>query len=219
MNSKIETINSTKNNSERMKPKIDVIHSVEKEVERVKSTIKKLDWYKEHGYKVRLPEGLTSESSEKEIREAVASEYDTIDYEEASGNINNQWGEIAEKISALMDPPISFESEYNIQLTRYGVGGSYNLPNKIILSIRNTKDRIIKVIVHEMIHLAIQPLINKYDISQWNKERLVDLLYKKLFPEIAIEQEKAKEKIEVDKIFNKYYPDIEGCIKRCGKLE
>ena len=59
-----------------------------------------------------------------------------------------------------------------IRLTNYGVGGSYNLPSLVVLNI-NMK-MLVKTVVHEIIHLMIQDLIDKYEIKQWEKERVVD---------------------------------------------
>jgi len=58
-----------------------------------------------------------------------------------------------------------------------------------------------RVIFHEMIHLAIEPLIKKYNVPHWRKERVVDLLYKELLPEFSFKQ-KIPEKVHtVDNAF------------------
>jgi len=61
-----------------------------------------------------------------------------------------------------------------IFLTNYGVGGSYKLPNEIILKFPFKKGA--KGVAHEIIHLLIQEDVIKYKISHWEKERIVDLI-------------------------------------------
>jgi hypothetical protein len=43
-----------------------------------------------------------------------------------------------------------------------------------VLNIRST--RAIRVLVHEIIHLMIESDVQKYHISHWEKERIVDLV-------------------------------------------
>lgn len=61
-----------------------------------------------------------------------------------------------------------------IKLTSYGMGGSYDLPNIVRFNIKSTIGP--KTILHEIIHLAIEPWIIKYKIRHWEKERIVDLI-------------------------------------------
>ena len=74
----------------------------------------------------------------------------------------------------------------------------------------------VAAILHEMIHLAIEPLIQQHAVSQRNKERLVDLLFKELFPEHAYEQSRFADNPQVDEVFESFYPDIASIVSRIG---
>ncbi|MFC1700789.1 hypothetical protein ACFLZ0_01485, partial [Patescibacteria group bacterium] len=106
---------------------------------------------------------------------------------------------------------------YDLILTKYGTGGSYNLPNRIILNFnKKTPNDIIRIIIHEIIHLLIQPLIEKFEIEHWPKERIVDLMLSKIMPELTKMQKLSQNTEKIDKLFNKFFPDIEKIIKECA---
>ena len=64
-----------------------------------------------------------------------------------------------------------------------------------------------------MLHLIIHHWITEYKISHWQKEKVVDLLLTKLVPQLSKPQQLPVETENIDKIFNKYYPNIELIIK------
>ena len=68
-------------------------------------------------------------------------------------------------------------------------------------------------IIHEIIHLSIQELIEKYEVEHWEKERIVDLIVFKIVPEIAKMQNISIDTKPIDEGFEKYYPDIEKVVK------
>jgi hypothetical protein len=70
----------------------------------------------------------------------------------------------------------------------------------------------VSAILHEMIRLAIEPLIQQQKVSQENKERLVDLLFKELFPEHAYEQPRFADNPQVDEAFKAFYPDVAALV-------
>lgn len=64
-------------------------------------------------------------------------------------------------------------------LTTYGDGGAYNYAdNEIYLEMTNRpRDRILGTVLHEFIHLLIEvPIIQKYNVPQDLKERIVDII-------------------------------------------
>ena len=106
------------------------------------------------------------------------------------------------------------ENVYEIKLTKYGVGGSYNLPNTIIVNFQGKFGiGVSKTIIHEIVHLSIQELIEKYKVGHWEKERVVDLILLKIVPEIAKMQNISIDTKLVDEAFERYYPNLEEVIK------
>ncbi len=94
------------------------------------------------------------------------------------------------------------------------MGGSYDIPNIIVLNIASKNIELLpKIICHEMIHLCIEPLVQKYTTPHWYKERIVDLTFRRLFPEMAFEQNLPNEVLVIDPIFNQYYGDFETILQ------
>ncbi|MBS3058140.1 MAG: hypothetical protein J4478_01945 [Candidatus Diapherotrites archaeon] len=154
--------------------------NTEFEAERVSETIKRMEWFLANGYKPRLPAGIGAENPTKEqIAEAVGKEFAEKEYSNAAEQISkdfasfeNEFLRILEKITKIKMP-----EEFEVFLTKYGVGGSYFLPNKVILNFANYKpEQRAKTIAHEIVHLAIEEQIRKYKIPHWQKERIVDLI-------------------------------------------
>ena len=88
------------------------------------------------------------------------------------------------------------------------------MPNKIILNFnKKTPDSLIRIIVHEIIHLSIQSLIEKFKIDHWTKERIVDLIILKVMPELAKMQNLSQNTKRIDKLFNSFFPDVEKIIR------
>jgi len=95
--------------------------------------------------------------------------------------------------------------KYEITLTLYGPGGSYNgETGKIIIKTRKdgTFERHCQActIIHEIVHIGIeQNIVKKYNLDHWEKERLVDLIcslcFKKYLPEYTMQQ---NESVKID---------------------
>ena len=210
--------------------KLDFTYSKKEDVERILYTIGKWDFYQQH-YNIswiKLPEKIDKtkirEYSKNEILDIVEEEYSTNSiniYKKVEQEILDNWPKVSEKIESVSkETNIVFPSELKIQLTCYGMGGSYWLPNKIVLLA--TKLSPTATIVHELIHLVVEEWIQKYAIGQAQKERIVDLFMSKyfgdLFPERLIPKwsQSVYQKIsyqEIDKIFEKFEPDMETVIK------
>jgi len=197
---------------------LDIKHSLESEISRVQNTIDRIDWFKEKRYKIRLPETLSLEDADfsyEKIKQAIEHEYDKENYGKEEKYILDTLPKIKKVLgdyftSSSLEP----QSVYEINLTRYGVGGSYSIPNKIIVNIQVRKEmNLVQTIVHEIIHLSIEELIQKYNIDHWNKERLVDLLLERVGPEINTMQNISVDTSSVDEAFEKEYPNIEGIIQ------
>lgn len=122
-----------------------------------------------------MPERIDESSSINEVNKAVKSEFDETVYTEARKDLKNKLEQHKTEINlASQNLKLDFPNQIQIQLTRYGVGGSYNLPNNVILSVR-MKD-LFGTLIHEIVHLSIQEDVDKYKIEHWDKERIVDLI-------------------------------------------
>lgn len=202
-------------------PKLNFVYSLELERGRVEYSFHKREWYVSNGYKPTFPgnqtiDDITDETLLDELIEGLKNEFNDKTYQDASKLIFDLWNTFTTKWphQKLSETTLNFQDIYEIHLTRYGVGGSYNLPNSITINIeRLNHEGLVRVIFHEMLHLAIEPYIKKYNTPHWNKERLVDLFFKKLLPEMATEQNLPKEALVVDSVFNTYYGDAEAMIK------
>lgn len=203
-------------------PELQFEYTLEFERERVRYTLNKGAWFREKGYNPTFPGGkrlpdIDLSVPNDDIIDLVEVEYDEAFYASMAAHITERWKWFIEHWphEEIAKTTLMFQPSYKISLTRYGVGGSYWPPNQITLNI-NRGDWIwsTQTIVHEMIHLAIEELIQKHNVAHWHKERTVDLLYKKLFPEIAREQNLPEATLIVDPVFNEHYGNIEEIMKR-----
>ncbi len=204
------------------KIKLQFEYSLKSEEGVVKGTLDDTDWLIEYGYDewlslpgdMTLKEALTDPAS---VMGKLKDEYNESEYKEVEQTVIKRWTDFSSGLAGYFDN-IGFKPEkaYIIQLTKYGVGGSYHLPNKVVVNFYSRYGiGVSKTIMHEIVHLSIQNLIDKYNIEHWNKERLVDLILLKIIPKHATMQPIKEVVSAVDRAFE-YYPDIEKVIKNIG---
>ena len=176
-------------------------YSKKLERERILETFKKRGWYEKNGYQYYLP-ALDSYQPQP-IRSWLQKNY----FRDSYRDLANECKAIFNKIPGIEYFDIS---QTKILLTKYGTGGGYYPKHKILVNIRNKEPaKIVKIIIHELIHLKIEPLIKKYKLSHWEKERLVDLLAQKKFPQHSMIQNIPMDTKKIDHLFSIYYPDLE----------
>jgi hypothetical protein len=187
---------------------IKIKYGIDFELERVKYTLKKLDWYNKQGYIIKLPKGITKESTISEIKKQINIEYNERKYKIAEKKINKGYLFVQNDFSnALKKYFNNVPNNFVVYLTNYGVGGSYDFPNKIIANLSQITGP--RVIFHETIHILIEKDILKYKVEHWEKERIVDLiLNSKEFGFLKYNHWQSgynsAEKY-IDKLFNKYF--------------
>jgi hypothetical protein len=94
------------------------------------------------------------------------------------------------------------------------------MPNKIIINIQRMFEfGLLKTIAHESVHLSIQLMVEKYNIKQWPKERVVDLLLQEFAPKVNSFQKMSIDTTKIDEIFKKEYPDVNKILSSVGSLE
>lgn len=203
---------------------LDIKYSLKLEKQRIKKTIAKLSWYKELGYRPRFPQNIDPKiDSLNKIFVALQNEYLENDYKKIAVKIYKEYSKIEkdffEKLQKICGKKI--KRNYKLILTKYGVGGSYSLPDKIIYNI-GMKSSSINTILHEIIHLTIEPYIIKYHISQNEKERIVDLILSS--EPIALNDYKMQKRGEehrelIDSLFKKFFrPPIKDFFKKIGRI-
>jgi len=154
---------------------LDIKYSQDFEVKRVKKTLEKMDWYKEQGYRPRLPEGIDQKSSEQEIQTKITEEYQTEEYEKVTTELSKSFDQISTRFkNALKELFADVPNGIMVNITKYGVGGSYHLPSTIILNFHMSN--LLNTVIHEIVHLVVEPFIQKHSIEHWEKERVVDLI-------------------------------------------
>jgi len=203
--------------------KLKIFYGLDLDVNVVKDTISQLDWfilnkynYKNFSYPKSLDKEKLRNYSENEIKKSVTSEFSDCLYKDNEKFLLDNWGSVSKEIqTALLKSSIEPLEEYIIYLTRYGTGGSYSLPNTIIVNINFYSNvGLLRTIIHEIIHLSIQKYIDQYKVGQWQKERLVDLFFIKNFPKRINMQNMPINTEKIDDIFDKNYPNMEEVIKK-----
>lgn len=198
-------------------------YSKNKEMSRVLETIRLLSWFRANKYPenfAKLPKGISESSSIKEIEDAVSNEYVEQDFQDIEKHVLNQWKNFEEGFEEIKKiEAIQLQNSYEVTLTRYGSGGSYDVTTStIIINSKSTqRERIIGAIIHEIIHMTIQRLIEAYSISHWRKEALVDLLLERFFPMLHMRQSIPEDVSIVENTFQTLFPDIEGITRVIGK--
>lgn len=202
--------------------KINFKYSPELEIEIIKYTLKKYSWFKENKYKINLPKSIKDKAekgetiADEEILDAIKLEFDDNEYAKKIEKITEKWDKIQDRfIKDLISLGGPIIDEYDVQLTKYGVAGSYRLPDYFVVNIDSGD---LMTIPHEMIHLSIERWILDNKISHWVKERLVDLVMGKFFPERARFQRDPENKDEIEKIFNSNFPDMHKIIQEVSRL-
>ncbi len=198
------------------------------EKERIINTIKRLGWYKENKYNVDLigfPKVLDRENifsvSDTDILNAIDAEYDETKFVESEKSLKELFSFYHDQLVIFLnETKLSVISPIVVQLTMYGMAGSYSLPNKAIVNVSKFYSvGLMRNVLHEIVHLHIQHLIDTYKIGQWQKERIVDLLMEKLVPKLARRQRMPIDTEKIDQTFEAYYPNVSHVLEVIGTEE
>lgn len=71
--------------------------------------------------------------------------------------------------------------------------------------------------MHEIVHLAIEHLIQEFGIDHWTKERLIDLTMSKFLDQRVV-QRNPEHAEKIDEIYNEHYPDITAIVQKINEL-
>ena len=184
------------------------VPKAEDEIRYIWQQLQDLQFFIDNGYDLVLPEGELMEELKIKVLANSLDENDYVRFEEYFKNEIYQAGDYQkgfqkievqlELINDIVEELLSMDLDwdfksflnYDIILTLYGPGGSYNPDEGSIVLYSNSKGEFkgysnpINTIVHEIVHIGIeQPLIQKYQISHTMKERIVDSIVSILFSE------------------------------------
>jgi hypothetical protein len=144
------------------------------EIKRIKDTFDKLEWYNSHGYRPFLP---NCKNDLKEIERFVNTEFKKEEYEKAGEDLMTHFSKIKDEFKIKLESIINKKIPKEIELivTKYGVGGSYSLPNKVIINIQGNhiSKPLTEVLKHEIIHLLLEEEVIEKRLSHKQKEELI----------------------------------------------
>lgn len=191
-------------------------NTAKQEAEMVWYFIGIIKFLQKHGYHLSLPQNeliqiLIERSKNNDLNEKDFEKlskliskkiYNKNDYSAGINNIKKVLPEIEGIFSKFEEFHKKWDfnifKEYKLFLTLYGPGGSYD-PSKGEITILTTKTGEFKnrknpigTIIHEFVHIGIEErIIQKYNISQIIKERIVDKFvsanFKDLLPNYSIQ--------------------------------
>lgn len=202
--------------------KLKFAFGTERENESCAFIVKMMPWLLEQGYPrkiIRLPKGINQKSDSTSIAKAVSRDYTEDTYVSKIKIIEKAWHTTAAGFEKLGQARgVKLFSSYGIKLTKYGTGGSYNTKRRTVTLLVEGKDRreLLCTLVHEMVHIGIQHLVERYKITHWRKERLVDLLVAKNFPKLKLMQKTREDSLVVDRAFKNHYPNVSRIAKAIG---
>lgn len=204
---------------------LNYIYSDTFDEERIKNTLQKYQWFKEQRYRINLPEKIKAAMErgevvgDEDVARAVEENALLAQYQEAVEHIQHELAPMLEKFSSNLETlGGEVQPSYDVYLTKYGVGGSYFWPNKVVLNIDYGRINSWKTVIHEIVHLSIEDKIQAYKIPHWVKERLVDLIIRKFYGESEQLQRNPEHHEEVEEIFLKYFPNMHKVIEEVALI-
>lgn len=188
-------------------------------------TLKQLPFFEENNYKVELPNHPVfqklAEKSPNFSKVNKVSLFNLFKKEVYDQDFFKQGIITLESCRPIFDKAIpkfidmnkkwDFKTfqKYNVLLTRYGPGGSYNPYQGKIIMMTDTdgsfkKFRPQETVIHEIIHIGIEEnIVNHFVLNHWEKEALVDLICTLKFGDILPKyQMQSQENIKVNDYIN-----------------
>jgi hypothetical protein len=212
---------------EKMTVPMEVQYSPEHEFVVLRWRVRNHKWFIENGYEPALPTEILEKLergesvSDNDISAAVIGEYQVDLFRAKENEFKEIWEAKApyffERLRELGRP---LPPKYIVRFSRYGNGGSFYPPNFITLCIGPYFDfKVYYTTFHEIVHLTIDDLIEKYNIPHWTKERLVDLIMTEFFPDTKQLQRDPEQAELILEIFEREFPDIEKIVREVAQVK
>ena len=193
------------------------IPTAEEEAEYVWRTIRDISFFEEHNYQVSLPKGefiesLKQKSSQNQLSDAdyeslkvfmKTSVYRPEDYEKGYQTIVEKKPLIERMVREIsrLKKHWAFRSfdQYQVHLTLYGPGGSYDPEYGTILIYTTPEggfkqyDNPANTIIHEIVHIGTEEAImNTHQVPHTLKERIIDkmvlIYFEKYLPDYRLQE-------------------------------
>lgn len=200
------------------------------EFEYMQYYLNNLDFYIQNNYDLSLPNHPKFQRAggdTKELAEIFKSEvYDPYFYTAGRDSLERARPAIVQTFSVLHSLNTSWGfkifPQYEIMLTRYGPGGSYRANTGQIIMLTNANGTFkltnpVHTAIHEIIHIGIEEiLVQEYKLTHWEKERLVDLMCTRLFPDLLLgyKQQPIDDKQIDSYVINNMYVDLPAAIEK-----
>lgn len=158
--------------------KLIFTYSLQSEIAVVRETLRDSEFILQNHYQYWLPKGIDIKSENKNIQKAASRELNSKGIVRTRAKIHKAFMKYRKDLDCFTQSlGLRLPNEVDVVLTKYGTGGSYELPNKIILNITSDYNDPCITFVHELVHLLVEePIVKKYNLSHWQKEGLVDYL-------------------------------------------
>lgn len=170
------------------------------EFKRIWDVLTEMDFFREHGYKIILPEHafykelairapkITKADKTKAKKIFITDIYDKEFYQPAHVQIKDCQDVLTRSFATLAEMRAQWGfkifTKYKVLLTRYGTNGSYFEDTGTIQIRYNDNGKIGRLgpsqtIMHEIVHCGIEEcIIRKFKLTHPEKERLVDWIVK-----------------------------------------
>ncbi len=172
-----------------------ILPGLDDEFKEVIELLQEKEWFDDNGYTLILPEQneFTPENLEDLtiLKELFRKEEFSPPFFEKSKRVISleveKINELLKRFTPLQESwGFRIFDTYNLKLTKYGPGGSYNYDTGELLIRVNESgtfdENISHTILHEIIHMGIQEnIVNEHNLTHQEKERLVDQLFELLF--------------------------------------
>ena len=182
------------------------IPTPEQEAQQVWNTIRDINFFDQHGYTINLPQGPLIDTLLQRARQGQLSDthfnqlsafmentvFRKEDYEKGHSKTQARLPQLNKMIAQIDTTnyhwPFKRFPHYQVYLTLYGPGGSYNPDAGTIILYTTTKgqfkqyDDPANTLIHEIVHIGIEnAIIQRYQVPHPLKERLVDTFVIKHF--------------------------------------
>ena len=163
--------------------------TADEEFEYLMKVLSKMDFYNQHGYKIPIPNHpfFLNISNNLDLLKSLDTE------------------KAIKKMEKWKKWKFKLFTTYQVKLTAYGPGGSYDFKHGNIIMKTNENGEFGRVpyhtIVHEIIHIGIEEsVVKKFELTHVEKEGLVDSICVNYFNDLLIDY--SVQNLEEKKVFN-----------------
>ena len=142
-----------------------VINTLKEEKKIIELTKRKAKWFKKNRYSFTLP------------NQSLQAIYKKEEYLPKIEKIESEWKKQENQFFSTLEDFFGqkIKKKFIVHIGKYGVGGGYNLQNHVYINIALSYDPI-RIIQHEILHLRIEPFVQKYKIKHQKKEKIINCL-------------------------------------------